>query len=102
MNTLYSGTSGFVHYKRFADNRDAHRNENVEATKQFAKLRFNIGIESSKKTTMMKDIEVHETGEAHDRRQEAIARQRREDLHNTQNMNLKLNASVRARNDAER
>ena len=102
MNTFYTGTSSFPHYKRFADNRDAFRNDNCEATKQFAKLRFNIDIEASKKTNMMKDIEVHETGEAHDRRQEAIARQRREDLHSTQKMNLKLNATVKARNNAER
>ena len=31
-----------------------------------------------------------------------MARQRRDDLHHTQKMNLKLNAGVKARNDAER
>jgi len=54
LNTIFSGTSGFPHNKRFADKKDANRNDNCEATKQFAKLRFNINIEAAKKTEMLK------------------------------------------------
>ena len=54
LNSIYNGTSCFAHHKRFADNKNALHTEAVEQTKQFARLRFNIGIEAAKQTEIMK------------------------------------------------
>ena len=96
LNAFFSGTSSFPMQKRFADMRGATVKGQQEAAKEFAKLRFNIGIEAAKKTEMLKQIEEHEVREAERRRREAEAHAKKMNLTNAQNLNLKLSAQVKA------
>lgn len=102
MGKFFTGTSSFPMQKRFADMKEATLQEHRTATQQFAKIRFNIGIEAAKKTDMMKMIEEHELKEANDRRLAAEAYSRKMALSSAQNQNLKFAAQVKDRSNQER
>ena len=53
---LFSGTGGFLAQKLLHEKKDMTRKECADATNQFAKMRFNIGLEKAKRTELENQI----------------------------------------------
>ena len=77
------------------DKKDLNRKQKSDQMNKMAKMRFNIGIEKSKRADLEKDVEVEDVNQKLKKKIEAEVRLRKNNLVKATNENQRLHYEVK-------